>query len=112
MGTVTYQTARSIQIKEDNGVVHKFTQSEVDKRGIELFMGDQPIRVSQLNPGDKISAVIVTEGKPEILTAKEVSAQLASRACTRCQRPEPAVVRNAGRCLDLARHPGRGTNSC
>mgnify|MGYP003694331185 CR=1 FL=1 len=40
MGTVTYQTARSIQIKEDNGVVHKFTQSEIDKRGIQLYMGD------------------------------------------------------------------------
>ena len=39
-GTVTYQTARSIQIKEDNGVVHKFTQSEIDKRGIQLYMGD------------------------------------------------------------------------
>ena len=53
-GTVTYQTARSIQIKEPNGVVHKFTQSEIDKRGIQLYMGDTPIRVSQLNPGDKI----------------------------------------------------------
>ena len=29
-GTVTYQTARSIQIKEDNGKVHKFTQGEID----------------------------------------------------------------------------------
>ena len=39
-GTVTYQTARSIQIKEDNGKVHKFTQSEIDTRGIRLYMGD------------------------------------------------------------------------
>jgi len=84
-GTVTYQTARSIQIKESNGVVHKFTQSEIDKRGIQLYMGDQPIRVSQLNPGDTINAVIVTEGKPEILTAKEVNAQLAAAPA-----PKPA----------------------
>jgi len=84
-GTVTYQTARSIQIKESNGVVHKFTQSEIDKRGIQLYMGDQPIRVSQLNPGDTITAVIVTEGKPEILTAKEVNAQLAAAPA-----PKPA----------------------
>ena len=79
MGTVTYQTARSIQIKEDNGKVHKFTQSEIDARGVRLYMGDTPIRISQLNPGDKVTATIVSEGKPEILTAQAVDAQLASR---------------------------------
>ena len=76
-GTVTYQTARSIQIKEDNGKVHKFTQGEIDTRGIRLYMGDSPIRISQLNPGDKVSATIVTEGKPEIVTAQAVDAKLA-----------------------------------
>jgi hypothetical protein len=97
-GTVTYQTARSIQIKESNGVVHKFTQSEIDKRGIQLYMGDQPIRVSQLNPGDTITATIVTEGKPEILTAKEVNAQLAAApapapaAAAPAPEPEPAAA--------------------
>lgn len=78
MGTVTYQTGRSIQIKEDNGKVHKFTQSEADARGVRLYMGDKPIRISQLNPGDKITATIVSEGKPEILTAQAVDAQLAA----------------------------------
>jgi len=78
MGTVTYQTGRSIQIKEDNGQVHKFTQGEADARGVRLYMGDKPIRISQLNPGDKITATIVSEGKPEILTAQAVDAQLAA----------------------------------
>jgi len=89
LGTVTYQTARSIQIKEDNGQVHKFTQSEVDDRGIRLYMGDTPVRVSQLNPGDKITAVIVTDGKPEILTAQQVSAQLAADPAPAGAAPEP-----------------------
>ena len=49
-------------------------------------MGDTPIRISQLDPGDKISAIIVTEGKPEILTAQAVDAQLAAiRNQPRCQ---------------------------
>jgi hypothetical protein len=95
-GTVTYQTARSIQIKEDDGRVHKFTQSEVDDRGIRLYMGDSPIRVSQLNPGDKITAVIVTDGQPEILTAQQVSAQLAAEAeaapAAAAPEPEPAAA--------------------
>lgn len=94
LGTVTHQTARSIQIKEDDGRVHKFTQSQVDDRGIRLYMGDSPIRVSQLNPGDKITAVIVTDGKPEILTAQQVSAQLAADAAPAAAAPEaePAAV--------------------
>ena len=94
-GTVTHQSARSIQIKDDSGRVHKFTQSEVDDRGIRLYMGDSPIRVSQLNTGDKITAVIVTDGKPEILTAQQVDAQLAAEAAptaagTPTPEPEPA----------------------
>ncbi len=86
-GTVTYQTARSIQIKEDGGRVYKFTQSEVDDRGVRLYMGDSPSRVSQLSPGDRITAVIVTDGKPETLTAQQVSAQLAAEAA-----PAPAAA--------------------
>jgi predicted RNase H-like nuclease (RuvC/YqgF family) len=31
-GTVTYQTARSIQIKDPDGRIHKFTQSEMTAR--------------------------------------------------------------------------------
>ena len=94
-GTVTNRTARSIWIKEDNGKVHKFTQSEIDKRGIRLYMGETPIRVSQLNPSDKISATIITEGKPEILTAQAVDAQLAKTpppapAPAPAPAPEPA----------------------
>jgi hypothetical protein len=91
-GTVTYQNARSIQIKDDKGVVHRFTQSEVDKRGIRLYMGDSPIRVSQLNPGDKITAIIVTEGKPEILTVQQVNAQLAAEAAPAAAAPEPEAA--------------------
>ena len=92
-GTVTNRTARTIYIKEDNGKVHKFTQSEIDKRGIRLYMGETPIRVSQLNPSDKISATIITEGKPEILTAQAVDAQLAATpppAPAPASAPEPA----------------------
>lgn len=87
-GTVTYQTGRSIQIKEDNGRVHKFTQGEVDSRGIRLYMGDSPVRVSQLNPGDAITAIIVTDGKPELLTAQQVDAQLAADPAPDAAAPE------------------------
>ena len=59
-------------------------------------MGDTPIRISQLNPGDKVSATIITAGKPEILTAQAVDAQLAATppppapAAAPAPAPEPA----------------------
>ncbi len=95
-GTVTHQTARSIQIKDPDGRIHKFTQSEIDKRGIRLYSGDTPIQVSQLNPGDKISATIVTESKPEILTSTAVDATLAAEpaptAAASAPEPEPVAA--------------------
>jgi hypothetical protein len=95
-GTVISQTARSIQIKEDTGKIHKFTQSEIDKRGIRLYGGDTIIPVSQLNPGDKVSATIVTQGAPEITTVQSVDTKLAAEpvpaAAAPAPEPEPAAA--------------------
>ena len=88
-GTVTFQNARSIQIKEDNGKIHKFTQSEVDKRGIRMYTGDKAIQLAQLNPGDKVSATIVTEGQPEIVTSTAVDAKLAAEPAPTAAAPAP-----------------------
>jgi hypothetical protein len=76
-GTVLSQTGKSVVIKEDTGKVHRFSQSEVDQRGIQLFMGDKPVRLFNLESGDQISAKIVTAGPPEVLTQSQVDAILA-----------------------------------
>jgi hypothetical protein len=96
-GTVTSQVARSIQIKEDDtGKIYKFTQSEIDKRGVRLYASgtDKPIKLSQLNTGDKVSATIVTESQPEILTGQAVDAQLAAEPAPVAAAPatEPETV--------------------
>lgn len=76
-GKVLSQTGKSIIIEEDTGKIHRFSQSEVDARGIQLFMGDKPVRVFNLEPGDQVSARIVTAGAPEVLTRQQVDAILA-----------------------------------
>jgi len=95
-GTVISQIARSIQIKEDTGKIYKFTQTEIDKRGIRLYMGDKPIQLSHLNTGDKVSATIVTESQPQILTEQTVDAKLAAEpapvAAAPAPEPEPVAV--------------------
>ncbi len=72
------------------GKIHRFSQSEVDTRGIQLFMGDKPVRLFNLEPGDQISAKIVTAGPPEVLTQQQVDAILAQPAAPVAAAAAPA----------------------
>ena len=89
-GTVLSQTGRSIVVKDDAGKIHRFAQSDVDERGIQLFMGDKPVRIFNLETGDQISAKIVTAGPPEVLTQQQVDAILAKPAAPVAAAPAPA----------------------
>ncbi|MGH8251583.1 MAG: hypothetical protein ACREVI_12950 [Steroidobacteraceae bacterium] len=79
MGTVVSQTGRSVTVKEADGKIHRFTQGEADERGVRLYMDDgKAVRISGLNPGDELTATVVSAGPPEILTAADVDAALAA----------------------------------
>ncbi len=91
-GKVLSQTGRSIIIEESTGKIHRFTQSEVDERGIQLYMGDKPVRVFNLDVGDQISARIVTAGPPEVMTQQQVDAYLEQPPAPVAAAPAPAEV--------------------
>jgi hypothetical protein len=78
MGTVVAQTGRSVTFKEASGQIHRFTQSEADERGMQIYIDNKPVRVSNLRPGDQINATVVSVGTPEILTAQALDESLAS----------------------------------
>jgi hypothetical protein len=101
MGTVISQTGRSVTIKGDDGQIQRFTQSEADARGMQILVDGKPVRVFNLNPGDRLEATIVTTGTPEILTAQALDESLAAAGeaaesgATRGEAaaaPEPAPV--------------------
>ena len=94
-GTVLSQTGRSIVVKEDTGKIHRFSQSEVDERGIQLFVGDKPVRLFNLDAGDQISAKIVTAGPPDVLTQQQVDAILAKPEATVAAAPAPPAEAEA-----------------
>jgi hypothetical protein len=62
--TVVSATPTSMLVRGSDGVQRRFTQSDLDKRGIEMIKDGRVVRISQLNPGDQLSATIITREPP------------------------------------------------
>jgi LPXTG-motif cell wall-anchored protein len=67
----------SVTVRDAAGESRRYSQGELDTRGIQIVKDGQPIRVSDLRRGDKLTASIITAGAPVALTEKEVQATLA-----------------------------------
>jgi len=72
-GTVALRSGGSVIVRTDEGV-KSFTQGDIDKRGVKVFMNGKAVQLSDLHEGDKLSATIVTSRPPRIVTEKEVQA--------------------------------------
>jgi hypothetical protein len=70
-------TATSVVVRGPDNVRRRFTQSELDKRGIQIFKDGKLIQVSQLNPGDQLTAMVVSSQPPSVVTETEVDAKMA-----------------------------------
>jgi hypothetical protein len=55
-----------------------YTEGDVEKRGIKVYKNGRPVTFSDLHAGDKLTATIVTEGPPKVVTQREVQARLAN----------------------------------
>jgi hypothetical protein len=102
----------SVTVREADGNTRRFTQGELDKRGIEVFRDGQPIRTADLRRGDKLTATFVTNGPPAVLTEKEVQATL-DESKAEPTKPEPtkteaATVANAAQPAAPAASPQPG----
>jgi hypothetical protein len=77
-GKVLKVAGSSIIVRTDNDT-RMFTQDEVNKRGVRINGRDgKPIQFSDLREGYELTATIVTQGPPHIMTQREVDAALAS----------------------------------
>ena len=80
-GTVLKVWAGSVTVLDDTDKLRKrFTQDQLNARGLQIFKDGRVITVSQLNQGDEISATFVSERPPEVVTQQEVDATLAPTA--------------------------------
>jgi hypothetical protein len=97
MGTVVSQTgARSRSGKSPARSIVS-PRARPTSSGMQIYIDNKPVRVSNLQPGDQINATVVSVGTPEILTAQALDESLkasgeaakpASRARRR-RRPRP-----------------------
>jgi len=93
-GTVALVSGTAVYVRTPEGV-RLFTQSELDKRGVKIFVDGKPRAVSELHQGDRLAATIVTTKPPSIVTEKDVQATLAktaapAAAAAPAPRPAPA----------------------
>jgi hypothetical protein len=76
-GQVVVKSSAGIIVRTGEGV-KSFTQGDVDKRGVKIVRDGQPVELSELREGDRLSAVIITSLPPKVMTQREVNATLAA----------------------------------
>ena len=93
-GTVALVSGTAVYVRTPEGV-RLFTQSELDKRGVKIFVDGKPRAVSELHEGNRLTATIVTTKPPSIVTEKEVQATLAKTGAPPAASAAPAPVPSA-----------------
>jgi hypothetical protein len=69
-----------VDIRDAQRVRRRFTQDQLDARGVEIFKDGKPMRISQLKEGDMLTATFVTKAEPVVVTETDVQATTAPGA--------------------------------
>jgi LPXTG-motif cell wall-anchored protein len=99
-GTVVQRSGSTILVRTDTNEVKKFSQSDLDKRGMKILRDGKPAQASDFREGDKLTATIITTKPPQVLTQREVQATLGPNKASAAppapvatsSAPEPAVA--------------------
>jgi len=72
-GQVVQKSGGTVIVRTPEGV-KSFSQGDVDKRGVKVYMNGKPVQIVDLHEGDKLSATIITSQPPRIVSEREVQA--------------------------------------
>ena len=85
-GVVFKVLGNSVVLRGPNGL-QMYSEGDVEKRGIKIVKDGRPVTFSDLHEGDRLSATIITEGPPRVVTERDVEARLSAAPAARA--PEP-----------------------
>ena len=86
-GTVVSATDYSVNVRSAEGV-RRFTQEQLDDRGVQILKDGRIVRIRDLRKGDQINATFISKEPPVAVTETEVQATLAQPAAS----PPPAAA--------------------
>ena len=96
--TVMQATGNSVIVRGAQGI-RMFSIGEINNRKMTILRGGKPVELSELREGDKLTATIVTEQPPKIMTEQDVKASIAA-ASVPAPAPAPAAAPPAAASAD------------
>jgi len=95
-GTVVSATDFSVNVRSAEGV-RRFTQQQLDDRGVQILKDGNIVHIRDLRKGDQITATFFSKVPPVAVTETEVQAALAQAApaTPAAATPAPAAAQTA-----------------
>jgi len=81
----------AVIVRGQNGL-RKFTLGDVADHNISITREGEKVELSQLRPGDKLTATIITRHPPQTVTEQEVKASVSAPAAAPAAAPAPAAA--------------------
>ncbi len=91
-GVVLSAGPGSMIVLDKEGLRKRFTQDQLDQRGIQILKDGRVMRIGEVKKGDMITATIISQVAPVVVTEQEVQATLAAESKA---EPAPATVASA-----------------